>query len=564
MEALFYLKRLLTSGSEHENENIADKVFFYRSVSLLYILISIIFGIRFLISDNVFRGTFLLSIVILIILNLVVFTPGKKLYTGLNVLINLINIGSIYVFWFGIHETYAWMFVLFIPFLNIRFFSNKTAIIYSLSLLVALYAGHLLPIPGLTIYKGIFFNINFVVIYVFVLITMIILGESKNKELNELIIKERDSIKLIKEKNEFVSDLSHELRTSLSNIILVNNLIYKSGLNKKQEELIDTLNASTNNLMEAVNRIVEFSQPELMRIKESVSSFNLAPTLKSITDIFSEKSNNLIHVEISPNIENFLIGDAIKVKQIFLNLLQSILFSDHPKQISGIDINVIPDKETKSDVLLTFIINVNYSSFNNLQIEKVPDQDYFHASLRNITNLIRDSGSQLVFSSSEIMDSYRFDLGFHKDLSRRIDEVIEKVLFEKPKFVELKDANVLLVEDNLINQKIVLLSLKSLVRNIDLASNGKEALDKFGSNKYDIILMDIQMPVMDGIIATKKIRETEAPTNIQTPIIAITANALSGDRESYLAVGMNDYISKPFQVDILIQKMKEQLSKNSG
>ncbi len=122
--------------------------------------------------------------------------------------------------------------------------------------------------------------------------------------------------------------------------------------------------------------------------------------------------------------------------------------------------------------------------------------------------------------------------------------------------IELKNANILLVEDNAINQKIIILSLKNMVKNIDIANNGKDALDKFGISKYDLILMDIQMPVINGIVATKKIRELEATSNTQTPIIAITANALSGDKETCLAAGMNDYISKPFQVEVLVNKMK--------
>jgi CheY-like chemotaxis protein len=126
----------------------------------------------------------------------------------------------------------------------------------------------------------------------------------------------------------------------------------------------------------------------------------------------------------------------------------------------------------------------------------------------------------------------------------------------------LEEASVLLVEDNSINQKIVILSLKNKVRNIEVASNGKEALDKFGTTKYDLILMDIQMPVMNGIVATKKIRELESSTNTHTPIIAITANALSGDKEACLAAGMNEYISKPFQVEILLQKMRNLLQSN--
>jgi CheY-like chemotaxis protein len=129
-------------------------------------------------------------------------------------------------------------------------------------------------------------------------------------------------------------------------------------------------------------------------------------------------------------------------------------------------------------------------------------------------------------------------------------------LLQSKQKIDLSNANILLVEDNAINQKIIILSLKNQVRHIDVANNGKDALDKFGTTKYDLILMDIQMPVINGIVATKKIRELEATSNTQTPIIAITANALSGDKEACLAAGMNDYISKPFQVDVLVNKMK--------
>jgi len=98
------------------------------------------------------------------------------------------------------------------------------------------------------------------------------------------------------------------------------------------------------------------------------------------------------------------------------------------------------------------------------------------------------------------------------------------------------------------------------VKNIEIANNGKEALDRFGTSRFDIILMDIQMPIMNGIVTTRKIREIEASTNTHTPIIAITANALQGDREECIAAGMDDYLSKPFQIEVLIQKMKRLLS----
>ena len=127
--------------------------------------------------------------------------------------------------------------------------------------------------------------------------------------------------------------------------------------------------------------------------------------------------------------------------------------------------------------------------------------------------------------------------------------------------LELIDANVLLVEDNELNQKILLIGLKNYINNIDVALHGKIALDMFGTSNYDLILMDIQMQEMDGITATRKIREIEESTNSHVPIVAVTANALLGDRETCLSAGMDDYISKPFQIEELIEKMQNLLNR---
>jgi CheY-like chemotaxis protein len=124
---------------------------------------------------------------------------------------------------------------------------------------------------------------------------------------------------------------------------------------------------------------------------------------------------------------------------------------------------------------------------------------------------------------------------------------------------ELKDINILLVEDNLINQKITILTLKPLVNSIDTASDGKEAIEKLNASNYDLILMDIVMPVMNGILAAEKIRELESGSDIHIPIIAITANAMIGDREKCLSAGIDEYLSKPFQPALLIEKIKQLL-----
>ena len=211
-------------------------------------------------------------------------------------------------------------------------------------------------------------------------------------------------------------------------------------------------------------------------------------------------------------------------------------------------------------------VNIYREKIRNTEKTKKGKKDaYIKLMDLNIANKIVESmGGQVEIEISPDNFEFKFTLTFKKGDSliktetKETDSLLSEI--ETAGKVSLKDAHVLLVEDNLINQKIVLLSLKKAVKSVDVANNGKEALDKFGSVKYDVILMDIQMPIMNGIVTTKKIRSIEKSTNSHTPIIAITANALLGDKEECLAAGMDDYISKPFQIETLISKMEKQLS----
>ncbi len=565
MNLITLLKKVFTSNLVSDNEKNIDRVFIFNFLLSLFFLFWVVSGIRHFINGDTVSIYFFASVIVLSVLTVTAFPSKTKYDRGALVSVILVELASVYTFWFGTTVTYSWIFILFFPVFAIQVFEQRKSIIHSLVLALILISGHLIPLPGLLINPELSFNAYFFAAYFLILAIFYILDDLRAAEVVELQDKLKLSSLEFKQKDEFISNLSHQLRTSLNNIILVNNLIFKSSLNKNQKELIDTLRASTNNLLEAVDKIVDFSQPELVKIKDSLISFNLLPAIKSIVNLYSNKSQANISLDFSPNIQNFLIGDPIKLKQIFLNLLQNILYSHSKRVINEIVIKVYPEKETKADLKILFTIEVSFklSDFASLKKESEAEILESDQSNNNSKKLISYSGGFLIIDHKDGLDILSFVLGFQKDLSRRIEDVSEKLLFDESESVSLIDANVLLVEDNLINQKIVLLSLKSMVKNIDLACNGKEALDKFGTSKYDIILMDIQMPVMDGIVATKKIREIESSTNLQTPIIAITANALAGDRESCLAVGMNDYISKPFQVDILVQKMKALLSKSS-
>ncbi|MCB8994473.1 MAG: response regulator [Bacteroidales bacterium] len=562
MNLVTLLKKVFTSGANFKDEKTRDQVFHFNFFAILFGIISAVSGIRHLLNNDFLSASVFLGLFAFILL-VVLLPPFKKFPFGGLIIILLFEISAVYSFLFGERIPFGWIFILLFPFFSIKLLGTKNGTIHSIALAVLLITSYFLPFSGISAIISGSFLINFFLIYFLGLILIFLAEDNKKQQLNELIKQSEENVQELRHKNEFISDLSHQLRTSLSNIILVNNLIYNSSLDKNQKELIDTLRASTNNLLEAVNKIVNFSQPDLIIKKESFASFNLTETLGNIVNLFADKCEIRITLDVSPNIHNFLLGDPIKLKQIFLNLLQSILFSDGSLLIDEVIINVIPEKETKSEFKVLFNIDVKYSGSDRPNENSDVVTPRLKADFTNTAKLISYSGGQLNISQTGNTNVYSFILSYQKDLSKKSDEGSGKILIDEPKSVNLNQSNVLLVEDNLINQKIVILSLKNMVKNIDIASNGKEALEKFGTSKYDIILMDIQMPVMDGIVATKKIREIESSTNMQTPIIAITANALSGDRETCLAVGMNDYISKPFQVDILIQKMKNLLNKKA-
>lgn len=383
----------------------------------------------------------------------------------------------------------------------------------------------------------------------------------------------------LKSKDEFISKLSHQIRTPLNNIMVTSNLLSNTNLDEQQNDLIETIQASTNNLVNVVNNISKVSTIDLSHSGTKIS-FNLQTTINSTISLFQSLNHERLTIRLIPksDLHYNLMGDPVKVKQIFLNIIENIIRNSSDQNII-ITIIYSVLKESERHCELSFRIEANIplkldlskiDSFSGYE-EIAPGTDQaFYFDFTIAKKLIEHAGSQLLVDMLKDSTAFSFFLIFNTSRSTAHTENKPNQLVDylQPEMslpsVNLDDANILLVEDNLINQKIVILSIQKIVKNIDIANNGKEALDKFGTSKYDIILMDIQMPVMDGIIATKKIREIESSTNQHTPIIAITANALAGDKENCLAAGMNDYLSKPFQPEVLINKMKNLLARSNA
>lgn len=421
------------------------------------------------------------------------------------------------------------------------------------------------------------FKLFFAIAYFFSFILAFSLEIIKIRSISDSekeVLDEKNANKL---NEEFIAKLSHQIRTPLNNIMVISNILTSSNLDDKQRDMVDTIQASTNNLVNVLNSLVEVSSVDLRESSELNIVFNLQTTINNTLKLFTSQSFNNIsfNLKIDESVPKNFLGDPIKIKQIFLNIIESIIKNKSSNKLN-IDIKVGKSKETsdsfelffeiKSNRPIMLPINENHSQFivNETTFSSASTQIYVELLDLNITQkLIESKGSKLSIALSSENATFNFPYILSKvdnEVSERVViEQGEEIKREKPKTqttIRLDNANVLLVEDNLINQKIVILSLKKLVKNIEIASNGKEALDKFGTSKFDIILMDIQMPIMNGIVTTKKIREIEASTNSHTPIIAITANALLGDKEECIEAGMDDYISKPFQIEVLIQKMK--------
>jgi CheY-like chemotaxis protein len=453
------------------------------------------------------------------------------------------------------------------------FFSIAFGAIYIFSFFIPLEINAAYQQPlSFKLFLALSYTISLTLAYTFEIVRIKAVRDSEKE-----ILDEKNSNKL---NEEFIAKLSHQIRTPLNNIMVMSNILTGTELDDKQRDMIDTIQASTNNLVNVLDNMVEISNVDIRENSDFNINFNLQTTLNNTLKLFTSQSFNNItfNLKVDESLPKNYFGDPVKIKQIFLNIIENIIKNKSSNKIN-IDIKVGKGKDAQDSITLFFEIKSNrpimlpinekHNQFkvNETTFTSASTPTYIELLDLNITQkLIESKGGKLSIALSTENAIFNFPYTLTR-IAAEIEERSEAPLIEDLKrdklkthnAVPLENASVLLVEDNLINQKIVILSLKKMVKNIEVANNGKEALDKFGTSKYDIILMDIQMPIMNGIVSTKKIREIEASTTSHTPIIAITANALLGDREECIEAGMDDYISKPFQIEVLIQKMKNLL-----
>lgn len=548
-------------------------------VLMVFFVIQSILAIILLDSLLLMLVSILATLILAINLSVVI---KRKRTDGLSTLTTLISgIALLFIIISGNLGVIGTLMLGLYPFLAISILGHSKGSSFSIAFGIIFIAAFFIPIKiNISTQEPLSFKLFFAVSYLASLALAYLYEAAKNRTVQyseKEVLDEKNSNKL---NEEFIAKLSHQIRTPLNNIMVISNILSSTSLDDKQKDMIDTIQASTNNLVNVLNSMVEVSNVDIRDNNEFNINFNLQSTINNTLKLFTSQSFNNItfNLKIEESLPKEFFGDPVKIKQIFLNIIENIIKNKSSNKII-IDIKVGKSKETQDSIELFFElksnrslmlpINDNHSQFivNETTFSSASTQIYIELLGLNVTQkLIESKGGKLSISLSSENAVFNFPYSLikaanmtdEKSFIAQTDELSkEKMVSQAP--VLLENANVLLVEDNLINQKIVVLSLKKMVKTIDIASNGKEALDKFGTSKYDIILMDIQMPIMNGIVSTKKIREIEASTTSHTPIIAITANALLGDKEECIEAGMDDYISKPFQIEVLIQKMKNLL-----
>ncbi len=532
-----------------------DTYFLINIISYIIIFLLIIFGLIKVFDGDWLEVSINFSLALFIFVLHQIFYRMKKTLFFSYILFVVINIFLFYLL-FTLKTPRILIWFTLIPPLTILLFGRKRGGILAGGLFVLFVFIFFIPITSITTVFDLKIKLTYIATHFLLFVLSYFFNTIYERNLKDLKKTKEEAVKANITKDYFISKISHQLRTPLYNIVALEKMISDLNPTNKHIELLDTLIASTNNIVDVVNNIAHLPGIDISYKERKKIKFDLFSTLSNILDSFPSETKKDVdfHVNEFKNFNQEIIGDPVLVKQLLLNILENIIpfKTDKKPQIT---ISVTNQKETSDNIVLVFTIETNrITTYKDITDNELPDdkQDEQLVDLSISEKLLRTLGRKLEYKKLKEKSRFIFSLEFEK-------VVYKKVAAVRKEKVSLINSNVLIVEDNEINQQIMKLSLIKLVKNVDVAKNGKIALDMFGLNRYDLILMDIQMPVMNGITATKKIREIEKSINTHTPIIAITANAMLGDKETCLSAGIDDYLSKPYQMEDLISKMNNLL-----
>lgn len=371
-------------------------------------------------------------------------------------------------------------------------------------------------------------------------------------------------------KDAFLANMSHEIRTPMNAILGFADILHRRDLGRQENEFIEIIKVAGNNLLVIINDILDISKidADLMVFEESQLSIpDIFHSLKIMLKQRADEKHLRLTFSYAPNIPEMLLGDPVRLTQIITNLVgNAIKFT----QIGSVEVMARLMNETDQTCRIQFLVRDTgigipadkldhvFDRFRQAELHTARQHGGAGLGLRLARKLVELQGGKIAVESEENKGStFSFILTLKKAPETEKSSDAQQPRFDLESLRKLK---ILLAEDNVINVKLIKHIFAGHGLNVDVAENGRIAVEKLKAGHYDIVLMDIEMPEMNGYDATLEIRN-ELKNDI--PIIALTANAMAGEHEKCLSLGMNGYVSKPIDVDLLFEKMY-QLTLQSG
>jgi len=386
--------------------------------------------------------------------------------------------------------------------------------------------------------------------------TNIILEKRVSERTEELQIAHDQALTASRAKSGFLATMSHEIRTPMNAVLGVLGLLKKTPLNKEQKSLVQTGRVSGELLLTIINDILDFSKMEADRLELENSGFDIYTLLDSTIELLKSQSDNKnidLELIIHPDLPNYVKGDADRLRQILINLISNAIKFTSYGSIKVIASTASEQKETGDFVFLCSVKDTGVGIPDEVKgtlFDEFTMADQTHSrryegtglGLAICKKLVTLMGGE-IHLTSEVGSGTTFTFTATLESAEHLkDEITRK--HNELKLMPNAGTRILLAEDNPANQMLVKDILEDVNLHVDTVGNGLEAIQAIRNRPYDLVLMDISMPEMDGMAATQEIRQLKSDQS-SIPIIALTAHVLSGDRDRFIEAGMDDYLTKP-------------------